>query len=116
MESGLAFVADYPNRMILFRTYASKQAGFGGRALLEGVGLAPEVIDNCFVENNRQEHAIQAGLAKWAAGFSFKRSTWEVLIWAMEYAGIGIHHIEALKCELTQDGMLFCSEHCVCCV
>lgn len=116
MKSGPAFVADYPNQLILFRKYASRQAGFGGRALLEGVGLTPEEIDNCFVDNKRQEDAIQAGLTKWANGLSFKRCTWEVLIQAMKYARIGTHHIEALKYELNQDGMLFCSEHCVCCV
>ena len=69
--------------------------------MLEGIGLAPETIEACYVSYPRnEEEAVQAGLIKWAhRGFS---PTWRMLLDAMEYAGVAQQHCQGLRDELYQ--------------
>ena len=85
---------------MLFRKYVSRTAAGSGRAVLEGVGLPYETIEMCYKNSpQNEEEAIQCGLMKWRDG-SGDRPTWSVLIEAMDYAKIGVQHIEAIKEEL----------------
>ena len=69
-----------------------------GRAVLEGVGLAPEIIRACYSRHPLNEgEAVQEGLIKWAKGH---HATWKVLLDAMVYAGIAQRHCQALREEL----------------
>ena len=97
----LAFSADRPDHLILFRKYVSRQAATKGRAVLEGVGLDLGTMDACFSSHPQDdEGAVQAGLTKWSSGQSYKPPTWEVLLQAMEYAKIAQQPIDALRKEL----------------
>ena len=97
----LAFSADRPDHLILFRTFVSRQAAKKGGAVLEGVGLHTETMDACFSSHPQDdEEAVQAGLTKWSSGQSYKPPTWEVLLQAMEYAKIAQQPIDALRKEL----------------
>ena len=54
----------------------------------------------CFSKSpQNEEEAIQSGLMKWRDGRG-DSTTWAGLIEAMEYAQIGVQHIEAMKDEL----------------
>ena len=78
----------------------SRTATGSGRAVLEGLGLSPEIIQGCYTNwPHNEEEAIQSGLMKWRDG-SGDSTTWAVLIEAMKYARIGTQHIEAMKDEL----------------
>ena len=78
----------------------SRTAAGNGRAVLEGVGLTHETIQRCYTNwPQNEEEAIQFGLMKWRDG-SGGSTTWAVLIEAMDYAQIGVQHIEAMKDEL----------------
>ena len=95
--------AAYEGCFILFRKYVSRKAPGKGRALLEGIGLAPETIKACYSSNPLDEEAaVQDGLHKWAEGHHGYHPTWRVLLDAMEYAGIGRQHCEGLREELDQ--------------
>ena len=95
----LAFSADRPDHLILFRTFVSRQAATKGRAVLEGVGLDSDTIEACF-STASEEDAVQTGLIKWKDGQGTQPPTWCVLLNAMEYAHIAQQHIEDLKKEL----------------
>ena len=102
----LAFSADRPDHLILFRKYVSRQAATKGRAVLEGVELDSDTIEACFSNHPLdEEEAVQAGLTKWSSGQSYKPPTWEVLLDAMEYAQIAQEDEHGLKWRLGQ-GML----------
>ena len=97
----LVFSADRPDHLILFRKYVSRQAANKGRAVLEGVGLQIEAIDACFSSHPLDEEgAVQEGLTRWSSGQSYKPPTWEVLLYAMDYAHIAQRHIDDLRKEL----------------
>ena len=97
----LAFSADHPNHLILFRVFVSRQAAKKGRAVLEGVGLQTETIDACFSGHPlNDEEAVQEGLTRWSSGQSYKPPTWCVLFHAMDYANIAQRHIDDLRKEL----------------
>ena len=85
---------------MLFRQYVSRNAAGKARAVLEGVGLDAANIEACFGRHSQDEEAVQAGLVKWSEGCSHKAPSWEVLLQAMEYAGIAQQHIQGLKQEL----------------
>ena len=103
----LAFSADRPDHLILFRKYVSRQAATKGRAVLEGVGLHTEAIEACFSNHPQDEEgAVQAGLTQWSSGQSYKPPTWEVLLEAMEQAQIAQVHVHGLKGKLGLLGML----------
>ena len=88
---------------ILFRTYVSRLSAGKGRAVLEGVGLAPETIRACYIRHPlEEEEAVQDGLIKWAEGHHGYSRTWSVLLNAMEYAGVAQHHCRGLRDELYQ--------------
>ena len=95
----LAFSADRPDHLILFRKYVSRQAATKGRAVLEGVGLDSGTIKACF-GNATEEDAVQDGLIRWKDGQGTQPPTWCVLLDAMEYAHIAQEHIEDLKKKL----------------
>ena len=95
----LAFSADRPDHLILFRTFVSRQAATKGRAVLEGVGLDSGTIDACF-SNASEEDAVQEGLIKWKDSQGTQPPTWFVLLYAMEYAQVAKQHIEDLKKKL----------------
>ena len=110
---GLPLSADHPDFLILFRKYVSRRAGGKGRAVLDGVGLSAETIEVCFRSHPFDgEEAVQEGLVRW---INSTQPTWEVLIKAMEYAGIAPQHIQSLKATLSLHGayafVLVC---CVC--
>ena len=106
----LAFSADRPDHLILFRKYVSRQAAKKGRAVLEGVGLQIEAINACFSSHPLDdEGAVQEGLTRWSSGQSYKPPTWEVLLYAMDYAHIAQRHIDNLRKEL--NARLVCCLH-----
>ena len=74
-----------------------------GRAVLEGLGLAPEAIEACYGSYPRkEEEAVQDGLIKWAQGHHGYSPTWRILLDAMEYAHVAQHHCQELREELYQ--------------
>ena len=76
--------------------------------MLEYFGLEVEMF---YVKNSKNEkEAVQSGLLEWARGKarSYRPTSWEVLIGAMEYAEISVHAIDKLKEEL-QKGDKWCS-------
>ena len=82
---------------MLLRQYVSRNVADKGRAVLEGVQLDSAAIQACFQSNPyNHEEAVQAGLIKWAHGQGLP-PTWDVLINAMDYAGIAQQHIFDLK-------------------
>ena len=71
--------------------------------MLEGIGLAPETIEACYVSYPRnEEEAVQNGLIKWAEGHHGYSPTWRALLEAMEYAGVAQHHCQELTEKLYQ--------------
>ena len=91
---------------MLFRTHVSRQAAKKGRAVLEGVGLLPEVIEMCYQDHpHSEEEAVQSGLIIWQKGGG-DTPTWAVLMDAMKYAQIGIQHLKALEEELLKGTLL----------
>ena len=85
---------------VLLRKHVSRNSAGKGRAVLEGVGLTPERIEMHFSNNPRnEEEAVQSGLIEWSAGH-YNKPTWEVLLDAMVFAGIGCQHIDNLNTEL----------------
>ena len=89
--------------LMLFRTYVSRTSAGKGRAVLEGIGLAPEIIEACFSSYPRnEEEAVQAGLIKWAEGHHGYSFTWRVLLDAMVYAGVRQQHCQGLREKLCQ--------------
>ena len=99
---GLALSADCPDHLMLFRTYVSRNIAGKARAVLEGVGLETSTIDACFSAHPlNDEEVVQAGLVRWRGGQGNKQPpTWEVLISAMEYAGVAQQHVKELKGKL----------------
>ena len=99
---GLALSADCPDHIKLFRRYVSRKAAGKARAVLEGVGLETSTIDACSSAHPlNDEEIVQAGLVKWRDGQGNKQPpTWEVLISAMEYAGVAQQHMKELKEKL----------------
>lgn len=94
------YIAANKGYLRIFRVYISRNAADNGKAVLEGVGLTPEAISACFVNNpHNVEEAVQAGLVKWSEGDD---CTWQVLIDAMAYAHIGNHHCRGLRKHLLQ--------------
>ena len=86
---------------MLLRTYVSRTSAGKRRAVLEGIGLARETIEDCFSNYPRnEEEAVQAGLIKWVEGY--ESSTWRVLLDAMAHAGVGQQHCQGLKKKLFQ--------------
>ena len=99
----------YKECSVLFRKYVSRKAAGKGRAVLEGLGLALETIQACFVNNPlNEEAAVQDGLNKWREGHHGHSPTWKVLIGAMVYAGVAVQHIEGLKAQICQLGRGVC--------
>ncbi len=94
-----ALSTDCPDHLILLRRYVSRKAAGKARAVLEGVGLETSTIDACFSAHSlNDEEVVQAGLVKWRDGQGNKQPpTWEVLISAMEYAGVAQKHVKELK-------------------
>ena len=90
------------------REYVSRQSAGKGRAVLEYFGVEVEMF---YVKNSKnEEEAVQRGLLEWARGKarSYRPTSWEVLIGAMEHAEISVHAIDNLKEEL-QKGDKWCS-------
>ena len=101
--------------LLLFRTYVSRTSAGKGRAVLEGIGLAPETIKACYSSHPlNEEEAVQDGLNKWAEGHHGYSPTWRVLLNAMVYAGIGQQHCQGLREELYQMLRSECVCVCVC--
>lgn len=89
------YIAANGGYQCIFRDCVSRTAAGKGRAVLEGLGLPPEVIDACFVNNRGDvEAAIQAGLLRWSEGGG---CTWNALLRAMIYARIGYRHCVGLR-------------------
>ena len=96
--------SDRLDHLILFRMYVSSKAAAKGKAVLEGVGLDSDTIENCFLNNpSNCEEAVQDGLNKWKDSPSKDfPPTWKVLIAAMWIAGVAQKHIDDLKAELSR--------------
>ena len=87
--------ADHPRYLILFRTYVSRRAAGGGRAVLEGLGIDTREINTLIGDNpNDMESAVQAGLIKWSGG---NTPTWKILCEAMDFAEVPVQDIKGLK-------------------
>ena len=82
-----------------------KAAGNKARAVLEGVELDTDTMNQCFTPHHDDEAAVQAGLTKWVEGKGTQPPTWSVLIDAMDYAGIAKKEIAALKKALGHQQM-----------
>ena len=97
--NGLTLSTDCPDHLMLFRRYVSRKAAGKARAVLEGVGLETSTIDACSSAHPlNDEEIVQAGLVRWRDGQGNKQPpTWEVLISAMEYAGIRQQHVKELQ-------------------
>ena len=81
----------------------SRRAAGNGIAVLEGVGLDAATIRACFANYPRNvEDAIQTGLTKWTGGEGIQPPTWDVLLIAMEYAGIAQQHLQDLMEDLAR--------------
>ena len=86
-----------------------------GRAVLEGLGLAPEAIRACYGRHPlEEEEAVQDGLIKWAEGHHGYSPTWRILLDAMEYAHVAQHHCQELREKLHQKLIGKCVCVCVC--
>ena len=90
------------NYQCLFRQFVSRNAPKKGRAILEKLGLSREAIEACYGRHlESEEEAVQTGLQKWL-DLGGDRCTWKILICAMQFAGIGVHHCKMLRQELSQ--------------
>ena len=86
---------------VLFRKYVSRKGIGKGRAILEWVGLSPEVINQCYgTPGLDEEEVIQKGLHKWRE--TCGDCTWQVLLNAMQFAGIAQNHCTELEEELNK--------------
>lgn len=98
----LSFVLSVAHKahLRLFRDYVSSKAARKGKAVLEGVGLDSDTIEECFqnIQGNNEE-AVQAGLILWKNGQG-QPNTWRVLVDAMNYAKIARQHIDDLMAKL----------------
>ena len=85
---------------VLFRKHISRNAAGKGKAILEWVGLTQPEIRLCYQNNPlNEEEAIQDGLNKWRETRG-DCCTWQVLLGAMEFAGIAQEHCSELVKEL----------------
>ena len=101
----LPFSADHQDYLVLFRIFVSRKAAKKGRAVLEGLGFCTHAIDTCFSNHPiDEEGAVQEGLTKWSGGQTHKPPTWQVLLEAMEYAGIDQEHVLGLRRRLGLQG------------
>ena len=92
---------------MMLRTFVSKVAAGNGRALLERLGLTAEMRDVCYINNpSNVEEAVQSGLLQWRNGRG-NSPTWEVLLKAMDHAGIAVQHIAELKEEILKGTYIF---------
>ena len=95
-------VADCEKHAFLFRKHVSRKGAGKGRAILEYLGLTTPQINSCYQNNPRnEEEAIQDGLYKWCETHS-GNCTWQVLLNAMEFAGIAQQDCRKLVEELRQ--------------
>jgi len=95
------FIAGCKRYAVLFRKHVSRQGAGKGTAILEFLGLTPELIDLCYQNNPRnEEKAIQVGLKKWQT--QGDNCTWQDLLEAMTFAGISEQHCSQLVQELHQ--------------
>ena len=86
----------------LFRRFISRNAARIGRAILEKLGLSREAIEACYGRHPlNEEEAVQTGLQKWL-DLGGDHCTWKALVYAMQFAGIGVHHRKMLRQELSQ--------------
>ena len=86
---------------MLLRKHVSRKAASKGKAVLEGLWLEPPMIAACFKDNPRDvEAAVQAGIIKWTEGRGRQPPTWETILVAMDYAGIGQQYVRNLRKEL----------------
>ena len=86
---------------MLFRKYVSRKGVGKGRAILEWVGLDPAAIEQCYgTPGLDEEEVIQKGLHKWRE--THGDCTWQVLLDAMQFAGIAQQHCTELVEELHQ--------------
>ena len=86
---------------VLFRKYVSRKGIGKGRAILEWVGLDPAAIEQCYgTPGLDEEEAIQKGLHKWRE--TCGDCTWQVLLDAIQFAGIAQQHCTELVEELHQ--------------
>lgn len=93
--------ADRGGHLKLLREHVSRTAAGKGNAVLEGVELNATLIKACFNSHPlKEQEAVQEGLITWTEGQGRQPATWGVLIEAMEYAEIGIQHIQDLKKKL----------------
>ena len=94
-------VAGFKRYAVLFRKHVSRQGAGKGKAVLEFLGLTPELIDLCYQDNPRnEEEAIQDGLKKWQT--QGDHCTWQDLLEAMKFAGMAEQHCSQLVQELHQ--------------
>ena len=92
---------------MLFRKFVSQNAAGKGWAVLEGVGLSTEAIDECYANSPHDEQeAVQSGLNRWKDGEGVTPAIWKVLFEAMDYAGIAVQHITSLEEELLKGTVL----------
>ena len=99
--TSLSSSTDRPGCLRLFRKHVSRRVAGKGRAVLEGVGLDAPTIAACYTGHPlNEEEAVQEGLTKWSEGKGLQPPTWEVLIEAVEFAGIAIQDIQGLKKDL----------------
>ena len=62
-----------------------------------------------------EEEAVQAGLREWAtSALTTDPPTWNVLLDAMDYAGIALQHIASLKAELLSKTGIFTVYSTIC--
>ena len=95
------FITGCKRYAVLFRKHVSRQGAGKGKAILEYLGLTPELIDLCYQDNPRnEEEAIQVGLKKWQT--QGDHCTWQDLLEGMTFAGFGEQRCSQLVQELHQ--------------
>ena len=86
---------------MLLREHVSRKAAGKGRAVLEVLLCDASTIEACFTNNPRdEEDAVQAGVVKWIGGTGKQPTTWETILYAMNFARIAQQHIQSLKEDL----------------
>ena len=114
----LSFSAEHPGYLILFRMHVSRKVADDWEALLDGVGLEMPTIKTCSENHSGEvESTVQAGLTKWCDGQSQQPPTWQVLLEAMDHAGIDPKNIDQLKKDLLKPPLTFIEGtyiHCIC--
>ena len=88
----------------LFRKYVSRNAFSKGRAVLEWVGLDPEVVNHCYGSPTLDEEAaIQKGMLKWRETHgNVPLIVASPILEAMKFADIVQQHCSELVEELHQ--------------